>query len=511
MRILIAVLILTFYVVVPCLGEGAQENGEAGRNVNIVLITVNVLRADHVGAYGYDRDTTPTIDAVAEDSLVFTNGFAQAGYTLANMMSLMTSLYPESHQVLEAYKDKLSPDIKTLAEILRINGYETGWFAPMREAHLSFDVGFGRGFSHTSDIDLQLAGSEKISGWIKEQKGKKFFLFFNARHTHTPYLPLPQYRGRFESGQRGEIPNSLQSFERGFYQYFVAKILREQGSPSAIFSRAVVERNPEVFNNEFIPWKLGKFEELLPLDERYKIGQQEVNYYNSLIDGASKENTDYLISLYDSCILGTDQIALRPIIETLRQENLYDDTLIIITADHGESHGEHNVYGHGMKYYDQLVRVPLIVKMPGQKSGKRVAVPAMSIDLLPTITDVAGLETPHYAQGASLVRLMAENALDRTVFGENHEFAYMRTPEWKLIFNRQQSSEKGDASQLFQLVEDPEENRDVRSLFPGQYETMSGVLMDHLEKLPRYNDTVYEFAPNFDAKTKERIRKTGYW
>jgi len=511
MRVLIIFLIINLYAVFPCMGEEPGSKGEKGQNVNIVLLTVNVLRVDHVSAYGYARNTTPTIDTVADDSLVFTNGFAQAGYTLANVISIMTSLYPESHQVLDAYKDELSPEIHTLAEILQKNGYETGWFAPKHEAHLDLDIGFGRGFSHISDIDLQLRGSEKIPEWIKAQKGKKFFLFFNARHTHTPYLPLAKYRNKFSAGRRGEIPDTLESFDRGFYKFFIAKILREQDSPAAIFNREVVEQNPDVFNGEFMPWKLGKFEEMLSLEERYKVGQQEVKYYNSLIDGSRKENLDYLISLYDDCILGTDQVALQPIIETLRREKLYDDTLIIITADHGESHGEHKVYGHGMHYFDQLVHVPMIIKLPGQHKRRRIDIPAMSIDLLPTITDVAGVEALYQAQGTSLLKLIQDNDISRVVYGENREFAYMRTLQWKLILNRQRVRDDGPEGQLFDLVNDPDENSDAKYRFPERYQTMRKALMAHLSEAPRYNNGVYEFPQNLDAQTKERIRKTGYW
>ncbi len=130
---------------------------------NIVLLTVNVLRADHVSSYGYSRTTTPAIDALMKESYVYKNAFAHAGYTMPSMMSIMTSLYPHSHQVYDAFKDELASKVLTLAEILKIHDYQTGWFAKLNLGHLLPKAGFGRGFSYKSDLGLQLEGKERVT------------------------------------------------------------------------------------------------------------------------------------------------------------------------------------------------------------------------------------------------------------------------------------------------------------------------------------------------------------
>lgn len=491
---------------------GSPGNGE---RYNVILLTVNVLRADHVSSYGYVRKTTPAIDELAKTSYVFKNAFAQAGYTFPNMISLLTSTYPDSHKVYFAFKDKLSAKVKTLPELFKIFGYQTAWFAVLQEPHLALDAGFERGFDFKGNIDTELKGGEGIPEWIRNHKEKPFFIALNTRHTHGPYFPLKSYRKIFNTGKKGQLIENYDELERKTYAIIVEGIKQSDPGVTELFDEEILKNNKEIFNGSYDAEKFAQLENLIIPEKRHKMGHLMMQTYNNSVDQNDKENLDYLVSLYDACILGTDQEIVKPIIETLKKEMLFDKTLLIVTADHGEAHGEHGIIGHGLQFYDQLIHVPLVIKMPGQSNTKELTDMVQSIDIMPTILDVAGLEKPYNLQGRSLlpvIRGQAENSPREDVYGENYEVGYVRSLKWKLIVNREEFRKKsGMHDMLFNLADDPAELKNVVDEFPVVYKELQEKLQKHFDSLPDFTDQKYEFAPNIDSVTQERIKKTGYW
>ncbi len=478
---------------------------------NIVLITINVFRVDHLSIYGYDRVTTPAIDQLSEEALIFTKAYAQAGYTFPNMMSILTSLYPQSHQVLDIMKDQLSAKIQTLPEILSRHGYKTGWFADLHEPHLALEAGYGRGFDDKTRIGLQLEGHESIHQWIKKNRSDNFFIAINTRHTHTPYLPLAPFREHFSAGY-GIFPRSDEAYHRQFYQSVITRLKEKDRSLSAIFPPELQIAHPEIFDGQYTPWKIVGLEDLLPPEQRYKIGQLEIDFYNDLINLASKESPEQLIALYDSCILGTDQLIVEPIIRTLKEEGLYDNTLIIVTADHGESHGEHGIYGHGPFNYEQLIHVPLIIKPAKPIQPGYVTTPVMSIDLTPTILESIGISPPFHIQGTSIYQLLDGAPAREYLFGENQESAYLIAGKWKIILDRTALDKTfAEDHLLFDLDNDPGELIDLKKIHTTIYHELRNVVINHLNTVPVYRDTNHHFSDSLDQKTIDRIKKTGYW
>ena len=131
-----------------------------------------------------------------------------------------------------------------------------------------------------------------------------------------------------------------------------------------------------------------------------------------------------------------DQEIVWPIIDVLRKNKIYDNTMIIITGDHGEAFGEHDSLGHGLQLYDEVIHIPLIIKLPSPQSGRQIDKLVQSIDIMPTILDMLGIELPYYAQGVSLIPLMKTDPIvtfNRNVFGDNRSRAYFRSNKWKLI------------------------------------------------------------------------------
>ncbi len=508
---LAAVIFLVFSVKGESFSAETSALGVDKDSFNVILITINVLRADHVSCYGYGRKTTPAIDELAKNSFVFKNAFAQAGYTFPNMISILTSVYPDSHKVYWAFKDKLSANVKTLPELMRIFGYQTAWFAVLEEPHLALDAGFGRGFDSKKVVDMQLNGKEKIPGWIEKNKEKPFFIAMNIRHTHVPYFPLDKYRSTFKSGEKGPLIENFEELAGKVYAIIVKGIEDSDPEITGLFDQDLIKNNKVMFDGTFSREKFAMMEEQIILDQRYKHGRLLMKTYNESVNTSSKENLDYFISLYDACILGIDQEIVQPIVDVLKKEKLFDKTLIIVTGDHGEAHGEHGILGHGVQFFDQQIHVPLVVKLPKQSTKKEFDDMVQSIDIMPTILDITGVEKPYYIHGKSLMPIIDgkdDSAEREYVYGENYERCYVRSRQWKLITARQEQQEE---DMLFRLTDDPDELRNVKEQFPLVHKELRSKLKKHLDALPDFTDEKYQFAPSIDSATQERIKKTGYW
>lgn len=521
-----------FGLVVYCLfskcitGVEANElqQQKLGNNYDVILVAINVLRPDHLSCYGYHRKTSPAIDKLAKESFVFKNTFSQAGYTLPSMMSIITSLYPESHGVLDVCKDKLSSRISTISEILKIYGFKTAWFTTLDEPHLAIDAGFGRGFDYMDELDRRFNGKEQMLSWIKKNRTETFFIAMNIRNLHSPYYPLSKYKDVFKKGEKGSISADREEFYRTFY-YKILDLINTPGSLmydifdketiSLIFDKEPVSNNEKLFDRMFWELKVGEIIKLIPPEKQYKLGRTEMLVYNSQIDISNKKNLEYLISLYDACILGIDQELIKPIISTLKELKIYDNTILIITADHGESLGEHNILGHGIRFDGEAIHVPLIIKIPYPKGGREVKELAQSIDIMPTILDLLGIPIPYYAQGKSLLPLMQNKKtipVHEYIYGQNRKLAYLRSLKWKLIVDRSGiHQDRCDHDRFYNLKEDPKQLHDLRFTKPEAYRKLKRKIKEHMRSLPVYIDKKYSFPEYIDKATQEKIKKTGYW
>ncbi len=476
---------------------------------NIILITINCLRADHVNCYGYYRKTTPAIDKLARESCVFENTYTQAGYTFASMMSLMNSLYPASHGVFYPLKDKLSPDIQTIAEILNIHGYTTAWFSKLSFPHLDVKAGFGRGFNYLGNLEPQeLNGREKIFLWIEENKDNKFFLAIDALHVHAPYVPLFWHKDKFLKGKKDKNIDSHKEYEKIRYSVLLELANSRPGNSFyGIISQESILANKELFNGEYAFDKPIEIERLIPKEKKDEIDGIIMGMYFSRLKREDGNNVDYLKSLYDTCILDIDQMLIKALISELKALKIYDKTLLVITAEHGEAFGEHGYSGHGFQLHDELIHVPLIIKIPYTKRYRRIKTLVQNIDIMPTVLEITGIKVPHYVQGKSLLPLIREKknkALHKYIYGQSPEAQYIRSEEWKLI------KKKLTRGKLYHLTEDPQELRDVSYFYPEVYTKLNYIMEEHAKSLPDYK-VASDFRPYIDEETQERIKKTGYW
>ncbi len=357
--------------------EIAAAAAAAHSRPHVILISIDTLRQDHLGLYGYSLDTSPTLDALADESLVFENCFTPAPYTLPSHASMFTGLYPEEHGAGHGHQNvPLAADRSTVAELLRDSGYRTVAFTGggliSRASGLA--QGFGRWTerwtgNHRANLRSMLPA---VFDALAHPEDNPVFLFLHTYDVHGPY----------------EQPEDARFFDSSDYNSSMA---REE-------------------------W------ELLLLSTHHKY--QKLDRFSGLAE---------VVAAYDSGIRFVDS-ELGKLFEHLKRVGMYEDSLIIVTSDHGESLFEQGRYvSHGHTLHDVEVRVPLIVKLPGSgESGRR--------DDFVQLTDVAPLILER-AKVRSASQLSGRNPMDRTrsglraVRGETAITGalYVRSHQWKVI------------------------------------------------------------------------------
>jgi len=322
----------------------------AGRP-NIVLVSIDTLRADHLGCYGYARETSPAMDALARDGAVFTRTYASSPWTLPSHVSMLTGLHTVHHQVY-GRANQIDPVLPTLADLLRQGSYYCA--ATTGGAYLDPMFGFSKGFDEYAvrggETDLSKLAEDRfhsVSRWLEENSEKSFFLFVHTYQVHSPYGSPEPYNSKFLD-------------------------------PDAMFK---------------------SFDVIKDLDEGRGVFRP--------VSEATRRN---IVGLYDGEIRYTDEVLIAALVDKLRDLGLYDRTLLIVTSDHGEQFYEHGAWNHGNFLFNDTLQVPLIIKFPGSRhKGDRVETPVRIVDLLPTILDEVGLPSGKTVfDGSSLLPLLSK-------------------------------------------------------------------------------------------------------
>ncbi len=368
--------------------------------MHIILYVLDALRADHLGCYGYERPTSPHIDQLAAEGVVFENCFTSTTWTRPVAASLLTGVYPAVHGTRSRY-DLFSTPLTRLPEALRRGGYKTAAFSTM--GNVAGKIGFNRGFDMYSDLFAEpalLARRQKLDA------AREGLLHEAAREVA---LPLAEDINDFLFPWLAENRTAV-TFS------FVWSI--ETHEPY---------RAPEAFRR-FAPRPL-------------RPGEGE----SDDIRAATAADANRLRNLYDDEIHYNDH-CLGELVAHLKQIGIYDETLLIITGDHGEAFYEHGVYTHGHTPYEELIHVPLIIKFPGQGyAGRRVGALAELIDIFPTLVAAAGLDNAEVGitavQGHNLLPLLAgsQTAVRQFTFSDSQSLAIhnhylsIRDERWKYV------------------------------------------------------------------------------
>ena len=402
---------------------------------NIIFFGIDSLRSDHLGCYGYSRNTSPHIDKLASEGVCFKNYFSPSIPTTPGYASMLTGCDVINTQVVALrHKGQLREEIKTLPEILKENGYYTCC------------VGFtgnpsSRGFDEYLDYQAwgswdegRLHKAENLNGVtiprLKQLMNKEqpFFLFLRHMDPHAPYLPPAPYERMFYHGD--ECANDNKSME----PVFSFKPHRD-------------------FHKSWMPPGI--------------------------------TDKDYVIAQYDGEIAYMDA-CLQNLIQVLISNGIYDDTLIILNSDHGETLYEHDCYFDHHGLYECNLKVPLIMRFPAKlPKGKEIKSFASHADIVPTILDILDIETNTQYDGKSLMihlnshddELEQEFYITECTWMRKHGW---RTPEWKLIIALEPDSHFKPEVELYNLVADPNELNNLVELRPDMVKKLKNKMEDWL-------------------------------
>jgi arylsulfatase A-like enzyme len=412
---------------------------------NIILIAIDTLRADHLGCYGYARETSPNIDAFVKDAVLFENAFSQASVTAPAFMSIFTSLTPAVHKVGVFKKDRvfqpLHQQVITLPMILKRNGYST--IGLHGGGEVSENLGFDRGFDsyrkwwrgdEGTDFQILPQKIDDVRRAIRESKakGKPLFLFLHHYFCHDPYLHAPEiFCQRFLSEKAAGLPTR----------------------PTDIVSAKTFKTNRENF------WKN--------------------------VDMSNPKHRSHIIALYDGGAYYSDHI-FGELIKLLEEEKYYDNSVIIVVADHGEEFYEHSDKLHWRLFIETL-HVPLIVKFPhSEYRGKVIRERVRTFDILPTLIDFLKLKTDHFMQGISFLPLLTgQDQYAPLIVSYAHQYDPESQDSIRFISNGFVYSNQPSAGTdewLFDAVNDPKEMNNLASSHPVILKQMRKIAQDELEK-----------------------------
>lgn len=458
----------------------ARDNTATAGSVNVCVFLIDTLRADRVGAYGYDRrPTSPHMDALAQTGVVFEQAYAAAPWTLPSVASLMTSQFPCEHGLV-ATRQALAAHVETLPQLLQGLGFTTiGLYANTMVAP---GFGFGRGYDFYRESICnegpQVAEARRLYA------GRPFFLYVHNYEPHNPEYYAPPYTPGFR-----DVPQDVRDRMSRCYRAYRASVWGdyEAGQPPGTTDvRAVQETNVQAF-------------------------AEMLDDYNEL---------------YDAAVRVADA-RLGSVIATLKQRGEWDNTLFILLADHGEELHDHGGWSHDQSVYEELVRVPLIVKFPQNAyAGTRVSDVVSLVDVLPTILDVLRkTDRATQARGTSLMPLveglvrvpetevvipaMRHNAMSNSPYWQERSGdvnVVVRQGQWKAIWNVRKST-----IELYNLASDPHEQHDVAAEQPERAAVLRQAA-EHWHKAcgDRAAAAQNVQANELDEETIRRLRTLGY-
>ncbi len=412
-------------------GTDAHASNNTGKPVNVILITISSLRADHVGAFGYERDTTPCFDSFAKDNILFRNAFATSGWTMPAHGSIFTSLYPGRHGATHIDKT-LDDEHLTLAEFLNRNGFFCAGFSC--NPRLNREYGYAQGFDFFDDFSVSIMleslalGIENVTDinkkrtnalindaairWLQNNTHKQFFLFVHYYDNHWDYLPPSPYDNLYDPDYDGPIDGT--------------EISREP-----LFS------NPP--------------------------------------DAA---DIKHIIALYDGEVKQTDR-DFSELLKVIEDKGLFDNSIVVILGDHGEQFYEHGFTNHhGL--YEELIHVPMAISIPGlETKGKAVDSLVSQVDILPTILDYLGITIPESSRGKSLKPLIEgkTETVNQFVYteytgGAASDCFAVRSSRYKLCMDSK------DELFAYDLLKDPKEQIKIAPTdFPEEVKSLQNHLI----------------------------------
>lgn len=441
----------------------APVSAAAARPSAIVLVTVDTLRADRVSFDGYRLPTTPFLDRLAGEGVVFERAYGTSSWTPPTMASIFTGVPPMTHGVVSgeivensALRQPILPEsLATIAELVGRSGFRTLGVASNR--HLATDLGFGQGFDRyfdppsfvpaqvVNDKARMLLSEEYGTEWRRTWRSRPLFLWLHYFDPHDPYVP-------FDPWIAAHAPEADARGPRSPARLVMRDLRRRFPNPDAALAEAI---RP----------------------------------------------------FYDSEIRRTDQL-----LESLWKELAADgNVLFIFTSDHGEEIADHGGLGHSQSLYDELTRTPLFFWWPrGIPAGVRIAQPVSALDILPTILELLGESAPPGLAGRSLVPLWrgTAGAERRPVF---LELAPPKPLLWAVVDGDRKLIVDPTSPTAFELYDwkvDPREQENLAAQLPGEVERLRGLLRAWARQNPRAPDQ--RTRDRLDENLRRELEALGY-
>ncbi len=441
----------------PTLAQPVKKNAPP----NIILVSIDTLRADKLGAYGgsHPAGVSPFIDSMANESILFEKAITQASYTLPAHVSLFSGQYPSVHKVIKV-KNRINPERSPLlASVLAKAGYLTAAYTGGILVHHSF--GFDEGFDTYFDCEpLRHGNYSRTLNWLNAGKNLPFFLFFHTYSVHHYGFNDKEYIKRFET----ESDSELRDFKNA---------------------------------GEWTEWLKN-------------------------LEGATDADRTCLNNRYMAGIRIADD-GIKRLVEDLKSMNMMKNTMLIITSDHGEEILDRGCIDHGHSVYEELVHIPLIIRPPGGVAGHKVPDIVELIDVAPTILEFLGIPVPEDIQGISLCRLF-EPAAGRygggfgVAFSEIDYLANkytLRAGDWKIIYTPGNGSgkETGDIEyEFYDLASDPGEKTNL-VYSSSRFEDFQRTLAEFRKKLESISGSLIPLEEKtnvMDPELMEELKAQGY-
>lgn len=473
--------------------ETAPESPAPSPPSLIMIVSIDTLRADHLGLYGSSRLTSPVLDVFANEGTVFTDASSTSPWTLPAHASILTGRNPLNHGVMR-FDSALPEEVDSLAGLLKKHGYQTAavvnstWLKkePFRltrdfDQYLFIDDTMDRRAPNTWITDQAI-------NWISEHEGQPLFLFVHYYDVHADYASLPEYERLFVTDYDGEVDGTAWQLATAAFEDDFLEMCHKEYDPSKC--------------------RIGTLEKYLAVDSSVE---------KLILDEADVE---YLEQLYDAGIRQLDT-ELGRLFSAVTKKDPEQDSLVVVVSDHGEEFMEHGRVDHFLTVYQEILHVPLIFRGQDIPAGLRIDAPVSVIDIVPTVLSIADIPIPEDLDGLNLTALMngqpQARFTDRFLYGEaagglSYQlmmdniypvYRSVRKGPYKLIYDS-----KAEEAWLYDLSKDPYEQHDIRSEYPEMAELLLG------EMRGRYSEFAPAPAPenqiNLESDELERLRALGY-
>ncbi|MDY7038032.1 MAG: sulfatase, partial [Thermodesulfobacteriota bacterium] len=459
---------------------------------NIILITMDAVRADHLSLYGYDRETTPNLKRLSQKATLFARSIASGDMTLSTHASIFTGMYARQHGAHFDVSNgcpggrPLDEKFRTLAEILSEKGYLTMGVVA-NPNFLSHFYRLDQGFQYY-DNRVHIPFLDQTGLYFMRQCIRNILAHFLPRETFDMV-----YRRAEEINK--EVFNIIDK-------------AKQEAAPFFLFVNYMDAHNPYIPPSPFDTLYPGK-DETFTSARYYALAWAVIKLERKV----AEEEQDHLISQYDGGI-GYIDFHLGKLIERLKDLGLYENTLIIITSDHGEVFGERNLFNHGVSVYQDQVYIPLLIKYPNDSQRCVVDELVSVVDLMPTILDVLGDKIPKNLPGKSLLKLGMGNL--RSLISET--FPAGRLIDFHPRFDRVERaiflgkykfiSSTAGKKELYSLTKDPSEKKNI-------YQSDDVLSLELERRLARWLETTVAETDlsakgKPDKETLDRLKTLGY-